>query len=207
MFIVFEGIDGSGLTTQSKILKEYLEEKGKKVFLTKEPTDSRIGRLIRKALKGSPTGGCSDSYIDLSMDQEALALLFAVDRSMHMDIIKRELEDSFVICDRYYFSNFAYQMLSIDLNYLIRINSRFLKPDLTIFLDVPSEVCKKRIDENREHIEIFENQETLERIRKNYLKIIKLFKKKGYNIVEIDGNRSIEETHADIVKCVEKFLE
>jgi len=207
MFMVFEGIDGSGLTTQSKILKEYLEEKGKKVFLTKEPTDSHIGRLIRKTLKGSPTGGCSDSYIDLSMDQEALALLFAVDRSMHMDIIKRELEDSFVICDRYYFSNFAYQMLSIDLNYLIRINSRFLKPDLTIFLDVPSEVCKKRIDENREHIEIFENQETLERIRKNYLKIIKLFKKKGYNIVEIDGNRSIEETHADIVKCVEKFLE
>ncbi|HDM22714.1 MAG TPA: dTMP kinase [Methanomicrobia archaeon] len=207
MFIVFEGIDGSGLTTQSKILKEYLEEKGKKVFLTKEPTDSHIGRLIRKTLKGSPTGGRSDSYIDLSMDQEALALLFAVDRSMHMDIIKRELEDSFVICDRYYFSNFAYQMLSIDLNYLIRINSRFLKPDLTIFLDVPSEVCKKRIDENREHIEIFENQETLERIRKNYLKIIKLFKKKGYNIVEIDGNRSIEETHADIVKCVEKFLE
>ena len=196
MFMVFEGIDGSGLTTQSKILKEYLEEKGKKVFLTKEPTDSHIGKTIRKILKGL-----------YKTDQEALALLFAVDRSMHMDIIKRELEDSFVICDRYYFSNFAYQMLSIDLNYLIRINSRFLKPDLTIFLDVPSEVCKKRIDENREHIEIFENQETLERIRKNYLKIIKLFKKKGYNIVEIDGNRSIEETHADIVKCVEKFLE
>jgi len=207
MFMVFEGIDGSGLTTQSKILKDYLEEKGNKVFLTKEPTNSHIGRLIRKTLKGSPTGGCSDSYIDLSMDQETLGLLFAVDRSMHMDIIKKELKDSFVICDRYYFSNFAYQMLNVDLNHLIRINSRFLKPDLTIFLDVPAEVCKKRIDENREHIEIFENRETLERIRKNYIKIIKLFKKKGYNIVEIDGNRSIEETHAAVAACVEKFLE
>jgi len=196
MFIIFEGIDGSGLTTQSKILKDYLEEKGNKVFLTKEPTNSHIGRLIRKTLKGS-----------YKMDQETLGLLFAVDRSMHMDIIKKELKDSFVICDRYYFSNFAYQMLNVDLNHLIRINSRFLKPDLTIFLDVPAEVCKKRIDENREHIEIFENRETLERIRKNYIKIIKLFKKKGYNIVKIDGNRSIEETHADIVKCVEKFLE
>jgi len=196
MFIIFEGIDGSGLTTQSKILKDYLEEKGNKVFLTKEPTNSHIGKLIRKTLRGL-----------YKTDQEALALLFAVDRSMHMDIIKKELKDSFVICDRYYFSNFAYQMLSVDLNHLIRINSRFLKPDLTIFLDVPAEVCKKRIDENRKHIEIFENQETLERIRKNYIKIIKLFKKKGYNIVEIDGNRSIEETHADIVKCVEKFLE
>jgi len=195
MFIIFEGIDGSGLTTQSKILKDYLEEKGNKVFLTKEPTNSHIGRLIRKTLRGL-----------YKTDQEALALLFAVDRSMHMDIIKKELKDSFVICDRYYFSNFAYQMLNVDLNHLIRINSRFLKPDLTIFLDVPAEVCKKRIDENREHIEIFENQETLERIRKNYIKIIKLFKKKGYDIVEIDGNRSIEETHADIVKCVEKFL-
>jgi len=196
MFIIFEGIDGSGLTTQSKILKDYLEEKGNKVFLTKEPTNSHIGRLIRKTLRGL-----------YKMDQEALALLFAVDRSMHMDIIKKELKDSFVICDRYYFSNFAYQMLNVDLNHLIRINSRFLKPDLTIFLDVPAEVCKKRIDENREHIEIFENRETLERIRKNYIKIIKLFKKKGYNIVEIDGNRSIEETHAAVAACVEKFLE
>ena len=196
MFIIFEGIDGSGLTTQSKILKDYLEEKGNKVFLTKEPTNSHIGRLIRKTLRGL-----------YKTDQEALALLFAVDRSMHMDIIKKELKDSFVICDRYYFSNFAYQMLNVDLDHLIRINSRFLKPDLTIFLDVPAEVCKKRIDENREHIEIFENQETLERIRKNYIKIIKLFKKKGYDIVEIDGNRSIEETHAAVAACVEKFLE
>jgi dTMP kinase len=196
MFIIFEGIDGSGLTTQSKILKDYLEEKGNKVFLTKEPTNSHIGRLIRKTLRGL-----------YKTDQEALALLFAVDRSMHMDIIKKELKDSLVICDRYYFSNFAYQMLSVDLDHLIRINSRFLKPDLTIFLDVPAEVCKKRIDENREHIEIFENQETLERIRKNYIKIIKLFKKKGYDIVEIDGNRSIEETHAAVAACVEKFLE
>lgn len=196
MFIIFEGIDGSGLTTQSRSLKNYLEEKGNKVFLTKEPTNNPIGKIIRDILKGA-----------YKIDQETLALLFAADRSMHMNSIKRELKDSFVICDRYYFSNFAYQMLQIDLDYLIQINSRFLKPDLTIFLDVPAKVCKKRIDENREHIEIFEHQETLEKIRENYLKIIESFKKKGFNIVKIDGNRSIEETHAAVAACIEKFLE
>ncbi|MCK4432830.1 MAG: dTMP kinase [Methanomicrobia archaeon] len=196
MFIIFEGIDGSGLTTQSKILSTHLEKKGNKVFLTKEPTNNPIGKIIRDILKGA-----------YKIDQETLALLFAADRSMHMNSIKNELKDSFVICDRYYFSNFAYQMLQIDLDYLIQINSRFLKPDLTIFLDVPAKVCKKRIDENREHIEIFEHQETLEKIRENYLKIIELFKKKGFNIVKIDGNRSIEETHAAVAACVEKFLE
>jgi dTMP kinase len=196
MFIIFEGIDGSGLTTQSRNLSTHLEEKGNKVFLTKEPTNNLIGRIIRDILKGA-----------YKIDQETLALLFTADRSMHMDSIKRELKDSFVICDRYYFSNFAYQMLQIDLDYLIQINSRFLKPDLTIFLDVPAKVCKKRIDENREHIEIFEHQETLEKIRENYLKIIESFKKKGFNIVKIDGNRSIEETHAAVAACVEKFLE
>ncbi len=196
MFIIFEGIDGSGLTTQSKILSTHLKEKGNKVFLTKEPTNDPIGKIIRDILKGQS-----------KLNQETLALLFAADRSMHMDSIKEELKDSFVICDRYYFSNFAYQMLQIDLDYLIQINSRFLKPDLTIFLDVPAKVCKKRIDENREHIEIFEHQETLEKIRENYLKIIESFKKKGFNIVKIDGNRSIEETHAAVAACVEKFLE
>ena len=196
MFIIFEGIDGSGLTTQSKILKDYLEKKGNKILLTKEPTNNPIGKIIRKILGGQS-----------KLNQETLALLFAADRSMHMNIIKKELKVYFVDLVRYYFSNFAYQMLSVDLDHLIRINSRFLKPDLTIFLDVPAEVCKKRIDENREHIEIFENRETLERIRKNYIKIIKLFKKKGYDIVKIDGNRSIEETHAAVAACVEKFLE
>jgi len=195
MFIVFEGIDGSGLTTQSKILGKYLEKRGKKVFLTKEPTENLIGKIIRKILKGQR-----------KLNQETLALLFAADRSMHMDIIKERLKDSFVICDRYYFSNYAYQMLDVDIEYLIQINSRFLKPDLTIFLNVPPEVCKKRIDENREHIEIFETLETLERIKKNYLEIMERFRREGFNIAEIDGNRSIEETHEAVVKCLEKYI-
>ena len=117
MFMVFEGIDGSGLTTQSQILNKYLKEKGNKVFLTKEPTNDPLGKIIRKILKGSLIDGCSDSFIGSPMRQETLALLFAADRSMHMVTIKKRLKDSFVICDRYYFSNFAYQMLQVDLDY------------------------------------------------------------------------------------------
>ena len=195
MFIVFEGIDGSGLTTQSHLLREYLEGKGKRVFLTKEPTNDIIGKVIRGFLKGSHAIG-----------QEALALLFAADRSMHMGSIRERTEDSLVICDRYYFSNFAYQMLQVDLAYLMEINAPFLTPDLTIFLDVPPAVCKKRIDENRSHVEIFEHQETLEKIRENYLKIIELFRKKEFTISRVDGDRSIEETHEAVVRRVREFL-
>jgi dTMP kinase len=195
MFIVFEGIDGSGLTTQSHLLEEYLTEAGKKVFLTKEPTTDIIGKIIRNILKGSHETG-----------QEALALLFAADRSMHMKDIEKHLRDSVVICDRYYFSNFAYQMLQVDLAYLMEINAPFLRPDLTIFLDVPPAVCKKRIDENRNHVEIFEHQETLKRIRENYLKIIELFTEKGFAIVTVNGDREIENVHKGVVTAVKRFI-
>ncbi len=195
MFIVFEGIDGSGLTTQSRLLTEYLQEKGHKAFLTKEPTTNIIGGVIRNILKGSPEIG-----------QEALALLFAADRSEHMEIIENKLSESFVVCDRYYFSNFAYQMLQVDLAYLMEINAPFLRPDLTFFLDVPPAECKRRIDENRDHVEIFEHQETLERIRENYLRVIELFKEKGFTIVTVDGDKKIESVHEELITEIERFI-
>ncbi|MEA1993764.1 MAG: dTMP kinase [Euryarchaeota archaeon] len=194
MFIVFEGIDGSGLTTQSHRLGAYFEKRGKKTFLTKEPTNNPIGKIIRDVLSGSHR-----------IDQEALALLFAADRSEHMKDIKKN-QDSVIVCDRYCFSNFAYQMLQVELGYLMEINSPFLKPDLTIFLDVPPRVCKKRIDENRDHIEIFEHEETLERIRENYLQIITLFEEKGYAITKVDGDRNMKDVHEAVVKSIKEFI-
>lgn len=191
-FIVFEGIDGSGLSTQSQLLKEYLTKTSAKILLTKEPTDGLIGMLIRNTLRKR-----------LKFDDTTLALLFAADRTDHLANIKFDAHD-YVISDRYYISNFAYQSQTIDLNFLIEINKFARKPDLVIFLDVKPETCIERITHNREHIELYENIEKLITTKENYLKIIAHLRKNfDLNVVFVDGNRSIEEVRKDIEGAVE----
>lgn len=194
-FIVFEGIDGSGLSTQASLLKEHL---GESTLLTKEPTDGPVGMLIRTALRKR-----------IKFDGTTMALLFAADRIDHIETINqiqkiKKIKN--IICDRYYLSNYAYQSINTDLEFLKKINSCALKPDLTIFIDVPVEVCMERIRKNRFHIEIYENTKTLDLVRKNYHKIIEELKKEGERIEIVDGNRSIEEVKKDIIKIYEKFF-
>jgi len=189
-FIVFEGIDGSGLSTQSYLLKEYLLTNNKKVLLTKEPTDGLIGMLIRNTLKKR-----------IKFDEITLSLLFAADRMDHLSSLNFDNYD-YVISDRYYISNFAYQSQKVDLNFLIEINRYARTPDLVIFLDVKPEICIERIKHNRDHIEIYENIKQLKIVKENYLKILEYLKKKGQNIVIIDGNKSIEEVHKEVIKWI-----
>jgi dTMP kinase len=193
-FIVFEGLDGSGLSTQSSLLKNYLVKKGKIAVLTKEQTDSVIGGLIKSALKK-----------DFSTPPLALQLLFAADRAHHLE---KEIEPALkegkvVISDRYIFSTLAYGSLDIDLEFLKLINSKFRKPDLTFILDCKPEVCLSRIVGERFHLELFEQKEKMEKIRKNYLALKDYFP----NVFVIDSNRKIEEVFEDIRKIVDKFLE
>ncbi len=191
-FIVFEGIDGSGLSTQSQLLKEYLTKRTAKILLTKEPTDGLIGMLIRSTLRKR-----------IKFDDTTLALLFAADRTDHLANIKFNNYD-YVISDRYYISNFAYQSQTIDLNFLIEINKFARKPDLVIFLDVKPETCIERITHNRDHIELYENIEKLRATKENYLKIMDYLRKNfDLNVVFVDGNRSIEEVRKDIVGAME----
>lgn len=193
-FIVFEGIDGSGLSTQASLLKEHL---GESTLLTKEPTDGPVGMLIRTALRGR-----------IKFDDATTALLFAADRTDHIEIInqiQKTKKIKNIICDRYYLSNYAYQSISTELEFLKKINSSALKPDLTVFIDVPAEVCMERISKNRFHIEIYENTKILDAVRKNYHKIIGELKE-NENIEIVDGNRSIEEVKKDIIKLYEKFF-
>ncbi len=194
-FIVFEGIDGSGLSTQSQLLKEYLTKRTAKILLTKEPTDGLIGMLIRSTLRKR-----------IKFDDTTLALLFAADRTDHLANIKFNNYD-YVISDRYYISNFAYQSSAIDLNFLIEINKFARKPDLVIFLDVKPETCIERITHNREHIELYENIEKLRATKENYTKIIEYLRKNfDLNVVFVDGNRSIEEVRKDIVGVAENHI-
>ncbi len=197
-FIVFEGIDGSGKSTQAKLLEEYLISRGEKCIFTLEPTYNRIGDFLHKILSG-----------DEKADPRVIAALFAADRLEHVlnasdGIMKHLADGSFVICDRYYLSSFAYQGTEVPLEWVIALNSecrKVLKPDLTIFVDTAPEVSLKRIQDGRESFEIYENLSRLTSVRENYLSLIERFKNEE-NILSLDGCRDRDEIFEDIKKAV-----
>jgi dTMP kinase len=196
-FFVFEGIDGSGLTTQASLLKEWCEKQGFETFLSKEPTDGPIGSQIRLVLSKR-----------LSMKPTSLALAFASDRMDHLetDIIPKVGNGVIIISDRYYLSSYAYQSFDADLEWLVQINSKCLKPDMIFLLDVPALICKRRMDKMRWHVELYEEVEKLENVRKNFLSLAEELKKKGENIKIIDGNRPLNEVHRDVRAVVVNVL-
>jgi dTMP kinase len=196
-FFVFEGIDGSGLTTQSSVLKEWCERRGFITFLTKEPTDGPIGSQIRLVLSKR-----------LNMKPTALALSFTADRMDHLEteIIPKVRDGVIVISDRYYLSSYAYQSFDVDLKWLRQVNSKCLKPDAIFLLDVPALICKRRMEKMRWHVELYEETEKLENVRKKFLSLAEELKKNGENIIIIDGNRPLNEVHKDVKAVVTEVL-
>lgn len=192
-FIVFEGIDGSGKTTQIELLAKRFAECGVKVETTCEPSDGPIGKLLRQVLKG-----------DIVTNDESVAALFLADR---MDHIRRENgllamleEGKTVLCDRYYFSSYAYHSVTMDMDYVIAANeiaARRLKPDVTIFFDISAEESYARITQNRETVELFEKRERLEKTREKYFEAFEKLKQKE-KIVIIDASRSPEAIAEDV---------
>ena len=202
LFIAFEGIDGSGKSTHSKLLAQKLESLGKGVHRTFEPTDSEIGTMIRNIITGKKQA-----------DPRTLAGLFVADRLNHilnkengmLDFIN---QGKHVITDRYYFSSYAYHSLDMDMDWVIAANSlsaSILKPDVHFFIDVDPDVCMKRIEANREGLDLFESLEKLKAIRENYIRAFAKLKHEE-NIVVIDGNRSIELIADDVWSWMESRL-
>ncbi|MBQ8396523.1 MAG: dTMP kinase, partial [Oscillospiraceae bacterium] len=152
-FIVIEGLDGSGKGTQIVMLAEYLKANGIQYALTAEPTEHATGGLVRDTLCGLTKRTPAE-----------LAGLFLSDRIAHCSNpvygMKNLLEKGInVICDRYYYSSFAYQGMDTDLEWCMRANMDcpdVLKPDVCIFLDVPPAVCDERISKGRAAREIYE---------------------------------------------------
>lgn len=188
-FIVFEGSDGSGLSTQAFELKEWLEKKKYEVHLTKEPTDGLIGSLIRGVLRK-----------ELKVDAETFALLFTADRMLHINntILPLLNDGVIVISDRYRLSSYAFQSLDIDIDWLKKINEKSITPDLTFIIDTPPLICMRRIQKQRFHVELYEEIDKLEKIREFYHK---LAKEEG-NTYLIDGNRPVKSISAEISKKV-----
>ncbi|RLJ03075.1 MAG: dTMP kinase [Candidatus Aenigmatarchaeota archaeon] len=193
LFVVFEGLDGSGSTTQVKLLSGYLKERGYLVLETKEPTNNLIGGLIRGQLTHEWKTG-----------QECLQLLFAADRAHHLEkeIIPAIKKGYIVISDRYMFSSMAFGGIDLDMEWIKKINERFILPDITFLLRVSPQVCLERIGKNRFGFQLFEEKEKLEKTWMNYQKI----KKEFPNVFEIDGEQEIERVHGDIVNVMDEFL-
>ena len=194
-FIVFEGLDGSGQSTQAKLLKKFLIERGFGVVLTKEPTkDSQASREIRETL---------DKKIKIS--PQKLQELFTQDRREHLAnlIIPALKEGKMVISDRYFFSTFAYGVFSgLELDWLMKINDEFLVPDLTFILKVKPETCVSRIEKRGISKTLFEETQKLSGVWKTYAILPDHIK----NAYIIDGEKTIEEVFAQIESLVHSKL-
>jgi len=193
-FIALEGLDGSGKSTQVIPLADKLNAEGVKVYITAEPTTSRIGSMIKDIFNHK-----------MEADHRTIAALYAADRLEHVlnkkDGILKKLEEGYtVITDRYYFSSYAYHGVHMNMEWVIGINSLtadLLRPDLTIFIDVPIDVCIKRLSRGRSSAELYEDEENLNNVRKKYFEAFD--KLKGQEKIFItDGNRPTDVIAKDI---------
>lgn len=201
-FIAFEGIDGSGKSTQVRLLSERLKKEGFNIYTTFEPTDSPIGSVIKNIFRHR-----------IEADHRTIAGLYVADRLDHLlnktnGILMKMEEGQTVITDRYYFSSYAYQGTHMSLDWVIQANSLsadLLRPDLTIFIDVPPEVCMQRLSEGRDMIQLYESLDNLHKVRAKYFEAFEKLKDQE-KIFIVDGNRSFEAIFNDVLNRVYPLL-
>ena len=197
-FIVFEGLDGAGTTTQIRNLAKYYEFNKRPYYITNEPTSNPIGSLIRDVLQKK-----------VSTTPEALALLYAADRHDHLynpayGIERMTEEGRVVMTDRYFYSSIAYQSVQCNPDFVRTINSAFPSPEFIIFIDTPVEECMSRIEKRGGVKELFDRAEFLSSVRKNYLKEFENLPS-GVNLMIIDGSESIDTVEKEIRKYLASF--
>lgn len=193
-FIVIEGIDGTGKTTQARLLADELKKRGKVVLLTKEPTnDTEPGKKLRQALRK-----------EISLTEKEFQILFTEDRLEHVEkiIVPSLRKGSTVVSDRYAFSTIAYGSRGCDPVWLTKINEDFPLPDITLLIEIPLEESIKRIGKRGEEAQVYEEKEKLKHILNAYRKLTKTFP--GFKI--IDGSGTIQETHKKIMHEVKKVI-
>lgn len=202
IFIVFEGIDGAGKSTQAKLLAERLRTLGKSVVMTAEPTELPSGKELRRVLSG-----------EVKKSDCEIAALFTLDRIAHNVDNERGIEKMLnegicVICDRYYYSTLAYQGSLIDYGWVKALNTQcpeIRHPDVCIFLDLTPVESMKRITAGRDSTEIYENEETLGVVRDTFMKVIEDMRSTD-RIEIVDASGSIEEISDKIFDTVVSIL-
>ena len=201
-FIVFEGVDGSGKTTISRMLQDKMEQMNLAIHHTCEPTRNPVGGLIRKIITKQ-----------VSTNEQTIGALFLADRLDHIQhpdygMLQYLEKGEHVISDRYYYSSYAYHVPHLTMDWVINANklcADFLRPDLVLFLDIPVEETLRRISDNRDSNDLFETEERLTQVRNNYQEAIKREGTKD-NVQVVDATGTIEEVFASVWKKVSDLL-
>ncbi len=194
-FVSFEGIDGSGKTTVSRLVADELASRGSKVFLTGEPTSLWPGDAVRRAYKDD-LGPLTETF------------LFLADRAAHQEEIRHHLDaGEIVLCDRYADSTYAYQgarlegVLEGPVTFLQRIARPWLlEPDLTILLSLPAETGLRRIADRADHVR-FEELAFLRKVAKNYEALAK-----SRRYIVLDAREELSSIVAHAVSAIERRL-
>jgi dTMP kinase len=211
-FIVIEGIDGAGTTTQSEMLASWFRSRGLPAHTTHEPTDGPIGSQIRQVLTNrlvvcGITGPRAPAWA-------TMALLFAADRLDHLEseIVPNLLDGVTVISDRYDLSSLAYQSATATgseieaakvIGWVRELNKHARRPDLTIVLDVDPEVAATRRNTRGTSSELYEETGLQRALARAYLQAEKFVP--GDTVVHVDGNGPIDSIHAQVVEAVRRI--
>ena len=193
-FIVIEGLDGAGSSTQVEQINAFLKSVGFESITTKEPSDGPFGKILRDAVEGRRV-----------FTPELLALGFATDRLEHMcdgsDLQEAIDKGTWVVSDRYVLSALAYQATQgVDMDWLIEINKHVPTPDATIFVDTPVRTCLKRIQKRNSNTDdLFHRFGILSATKKNYMEAIKHQEFVG-KLITTDGSKSVDEIKDQAIK-------
>jgi len=200
MFLVFEGIDGSGKETQVKLLAEELKKTGKRVEVVDFPDyNSGPGKKIGQYLDNK-----------LQLMHKEVAKLYADDRRLHQERIKKWLKEGVtVVSDRYAYSNIAYQLVNgVDYDYLLSLDKGMIFPDLVFFIDTTIGEVIRRMNNSRKKDKYESSKNYLARVSENYKAMcdgsLEVFGRAKW--IRIDGNKTIEEVQKEIWKYVEACL-
>lgn len=194
-FIVLEGIDGAGSTTQAELLQDYFLKNEEKVIISPEPSNGKIGKLLREFLANQNLFSHQDLY-----DQQ-MAYLFAADRHYHLynnldGVKKLTSENTHIITTRYYFSSLAYNAKTEkEFEFVSFLNKDFPPPDFLIYLDIPVDIALERILD-RTTLEIYETKEKLTQVKANFDSILANY---PHKYLRIDATKTKQEIHLEIV--------
>ncbi|OKH17214.1 dTMP kinase [[Limnothrix rosea] IAM M-220] len=198
-FIVFEGIDGSGSSTQAELLYQHFQALNIAAVLSPEPSNGMIGNLVREALR---------QRIRFTTDpvqfNRQMAYLFAGDRHDHLyneidGVMKLLKAGTQVITTRYYFSSLAYNANSAEeYEFIYRLNQDFPNPDIVFYFDLPVEVALERVN-RRSHQEIYETQTKLTQVRNNYAQI---FAEYTGQWLKLDATQAPEKIHQKVINAI-----
>ena len=202
-FVVLEGLDGSGTTTQAERIATALRAHGHPVLVTREPSDGPIGTQIRLAL----TGRLGLPRRKGSLTEDTLALLFAADRLDHLAaVVEPALErGQIVVCDRYVLSSLAYQGSALPMEWVEQINARARAPDLTLFLEIDVRTAARRRAARGGEPELFDADQRQAQIAQRYLEAIRR-RPRSERIVRIDGTLSKEEVTRTALEAIARVL-